>query len=271
MKIAVICEDDPVWALSTWERTVPVLRDGGWSIEGVWLCPAILSRHKGRKIHEWYWRTFGAVNFLKLGLFAVTAHASRILGSWSGKRAGSFAELSKKHGIRLDSCKGPNDPRFIQWLRDAEIDILVILVGYILKDQVLGAPRLGTVNKHAAVLPANRGLFPYFWARLTGTPQGISFHEVVRGVDEGRLLLQERVSEPDHLASMVAYYWYVFQRFPEMLRDAMAAMRENRFMALPTDVPSEYYGLPTAADMQRFRDQGGKVIRWKDILLATKL
>jgi hypothetical protein len=270
MKLAVICEDDPVWALQTWKRTIPVLCERGLPISGIWVCPPILSKHRGSDISRWYLKTFGILDFFKLGLFAVTAHITRILGGL-GKRPISFEGLAREHNIPFDRCAGPNAPNFIAWLREQQIDVLIILVGAILKEQVLAAPRIGTLNKHAAVLPANRGLYPYFWARLHGTPQGVSFHEVVRGIDEGRLVLQFRITDPAMQTSMVRYYWHVFQGFPEHLAEALEAFAAKRFLSYPTDVPSAYYGLPGPHDVSVFRKRGGRVIQWRDILLATKL
>lgn len=271
MKIAVICEDDPVWKLRIWERTLLFLSEKQLRPVGLWVCPVSLSRHKGADIYRWYLNTFGIYDFLKLGVFAVTAHAKRLLGFLTRTRAASFRALAHKHHIRFDRCASSNDERFVAWLRDEQIDILVIMVSHILKGEVLAAPRIGIINRHAAVLPANRGLFPYFWARLKGTPQGISFHEVVRGVDQGRLLIQERITDIACQRSMVAFYWRAFQRYPEMLLDAIAALAERRFLPNPHDVEAGYYGLPTRRDVRSFRKQKGKIIQWRDIVYASKL
>jgi folate-dependent phosphoribosylglycinamide formyltransferase PurN len=271
MRIAVICEDDPVWGLGTWERTLPLLTERQLRPVGLWVCPAILSRHKGGEIRRWYLNTFGIYNFLKLGLFAVTAHATRLLGVLTGTRAASFPALARKHHIHFDRGATPNDQRFVAWLRDEQIDILVILLSNILKDEVLAAPRIGTINKHAAALPANRGLFPYFWARLKGTPLGISFHEVIRGIDEGRLLVQERITDMACQRSMVAFYCQVFQRYPEMLLDAIAALADRCLLPHPHDVEAGYFGLPTPQDVRSFRKQKGKIVMWRDIIYASNL
>ncbi len=271
MRIAVICEDDPVWTLGTWERTLGLLAKKQLHPVGLWVCPAILAQHKGYDIHRWYLNTFGIYDFLKLGLFAVTARITRLLGVLIGTRVASYQDLARKHHIRFGRCASPNDQRFVSWLHEEKIDVLIILVGHILKDEVLAGPRIGTINKHAAVLPANRGLFPYFWGRLNGMPQGISFHEVVRGVDQGRLLVQERITDIVSQRSMIAFYWRVFQRYPEMLLDAMAALAEHRFLPNPTDVEPGYFGLPSPRDVRSFRDRKGKIILWRDIVYASNL
>ncbi len=238
---------------------------------GLWTCPPILAKHTGSDIRRWYLSTFGLYDFLKLGLFAATAHGARLFRWLIGTRPTSFKRLAQSCGVQLRRCQGPNDPRFIAWLRDERIDVLIILVSYILKEEVLSVPRFGTINKHSAVLPANKGLFPYFWARLNGTPQGVSFHEVVRGIDEGRLVLQYRITDVPAQASMVAFYWHVFRQFPERLADAVESFVAKEFLPYSSDLPSTYFGLPKRQDVIAFRKKGGRVIRWRDILLATRL
>ena len=270
-RIAVLCEDDPIWALATWERTLPALAAADLTPLALWVAPPVLGRHTKRAIPRWYLQTFGVVDFVKMGLFAVTARIARIFDKLRGRRAGDFESLSRRHGIAFDRCSSPNDSRFISWLKDSQIDILVIMVGNILNKDILNAPRMGSINKHAAVLPANRGLFPFLWARLADTPQGVTFHEVVEGIDEGRILVQKRFGDASMFISMVGFYFRVFEQYPWMLLTAIHALVDGRFLPPPEDVTSSYFGLPSADDVRRFRERGGVVIAWSDIIKSVHL
>jgi folate-dependent phosphoribosylglycinamide formyltransferase PurN len=267
MRIAVISDPDDVWSLSAWEKTIPDLLADGHKVVSIWTCPAILGKHRGRQIALWYLRTFGFSDFVKLGLFAALAKFARILRG----RALSFRALAKKHSATYDECSTPNDPRFIGWLQSQQIDILLISVGFILGERVIAAPRLGTINKHAAALPANRGLFPYFWARLHGTPQGVSYYVVTRGVDEGPLLVQNRIIPTPALASMVRFYLHVFRTFPHHMREAVTALAKGETIQLETDIVPSYYGLPTRHDVAIFKKRGGHVVTLSDVPKALSL
>jgi len=219
----------------------------------------------------WYLRTFGPVPFLLLASFAVLARSRRVLRSLSGSCVASFADLARRHGVYYLATSSPNDARFVDWLRDNRTDILLIMASFVLKEPVIAAPRLGCINKHAAALPANRGLFPYFWARLNGTPQGVSYHEVIAAIDEGPLLYQRTDFDERQLGSMVSFYHEVFARFPEDIVRAVEARVLGSRLEPRSDLQPSYFGLPTRADYRRFRATGGRVVRLADLKGALQL
>lgn len=266
-RIAIISDPDPVWSLSAWERTIPGLLADGHRLVGIWTCSPALGDRRGAGIPAWYLRTFGLPDFLKLGAFAALARAARALRG----RALTFRALAARHGAAFGTCRTPNDPRFVVWLQNEQIDILLISVGVILGDRVIAAPRLGTINKHAAALPANRGLFPYFRARLHGTPQGVSYHRVTRAVDEGPLLVQDRAIPARSLRSMLCFYLYVFRTFPDRMREAVVALLTGDEVQPGIDLVPSYHGLPTERDVAAFRMQGGRIISLSDIPKALLL
>lgn len=263
-RVAILCEDDRVWGLTTWDQTLPVLHRQGLNVCGLWLCPSRLSTLRSSDVGRWYLRTFGSYTFAKLALFAVVTELTRLAGVCVGRNSFSYQALSRRHGVPFHECASPNDPVFLQWLASNSIDVLVIMAGHILKAPVLQLPRLGTINKHAAMLPANRGLFPYFWATINRTPHGVSFHTVCLGVDEGDILVQEPVAG-DPIRSMIRFYGHVFTRYPDMLSLAIRILVDGRRTPQMIDHGS-YYGLPTRADVATFTRAGGVVITLSDIL-----
>jgi methionyl-tRNA formyltransferase len=71
---------------------------------------------------------------------------------------------------------------------------LVMAYGLLLKDEMLGAPRLGTFNVHTSLLPRLRGASPVATAVATGVVEtGISFMRLVRKLDAGPVADCERV------------------------------------------------------------------------------
>lgn len=154
-RICIVAEDDDIWGLSAWERTIPVLRASGHELVGIWRCPVALGGMRGREILLWYLRTFGLSDFAKLVLFALLAKLTCRLHALTGRRASSIAHLASKARVALHDCASPNDPGLAQWIKQQEVDVLLISVGFILKGDILDAPRLGIINKHAALLPGN--------------------------------------------------------------------------------------------------------------------
>jgi methionyl-tRNA formyltransferase len=206
-----------------------------------------------------------------LVLFALVARSRRALLSVSGSCACSFADLAHQHGAYYEQASSPNDPRFVEWIRSNGTDILLMMASFVLKKPIIEAPRLGCINKHAAALPCNRGLFPYFWARLHGTAQGVSYHEVTPAIDEGPLLYQRTDFREEHLKSMVSFYLEVFSRFPEDIVRAVRARVDGSRAEPRTGLAPSYFGLPTRADYRRFRAAGGQVARLADLKGALHL
>lgn len=79
-------------------------------------------------------------------------------------------------------------------IRDLQPDLMVVVAyGQILPGSLIDAPRLGTVNVHASLLPRHRGPAPIEWAILTGDPEtGVTIIQMDAGVDTGPILTQRR-------------------------------------------------------------------------------
>jgi methionyl-tRNA formyltransferase len=83
-------------------------------------------------------------------------------------------------------------------IREIGADVMVVVAyGQILPASLLNAPRLGTLNVHASLLPRHRGAAPIEWAVLSGdTETGVTIMQMDAGVDTGPTLAQTRVPLP---------------------------------------------------------------------------
>jgi methionyl-tRNA formyltransferase len=80
-------------------------------------------------------------------------------------------------------------------IRDVGADVMVVVAyGQILPASLLNAPRLGTLNIHASLLPRHRGPAPIEWSILSGdTETGVTIMQMDAGVDTGPVLAQARL------------------------------------------------------------------------------
>ncbi len=88
-------------------------------------------------------------------------------------------------------------------IREVGADVMVVVAyGQILPTSLIEAPRLGTLNVHASLLPRHRGPAPVEWAILSGDSEtGVTIMQMDAGVDTGPILAQERVPiAPDEIA-----------------------------------------------------------------------
>jgi len=58
-------------------------------------------------------------------------------------------------------------------------------------------------NFHGSLLPFHRGRFPLFWALHSGRSQGITCHRIVRKLDCGGILLQEKLKTDSNIMEVI--------------------------------------------------------------------
>ena len=77
-------------------------------------------------------------------------------------------------------------------LRALGPDVLLVGgFGIILKEPILGLPRIGCVNAHSSLLPKHRGPNPFAAVILAGEQEsGVTFHVMDAGIDTGDILEQ---------------------------------------------------------------------------------
>jgi methionyl-tRNA formyltransferase len=86
------------------------------------------------------------------------------------------------------------DPGWAERLAALGAEVAVVVAfGQILPRAVLDAPRRGSINVHASILPRYRGAAPIAWAIMRGeTETGITTFQMDAGMDTGDVLLTAR-------------------------------------------------------------------------------
>lgn len=245
--IAIFTRPDDSWALPCWEKTIPMLLD--YNIVGTYFFP-----EKSRTF--WYLKTFGIINFIIFALYEI----KRIL------MGASWHDLSKLYKFRLKKAKSPNENKVIEWVKKNNIDIIVIMTNHILKEEIINAPRIGIINKHASILPSCKGLFPFLWCKLTNQPIGVTIHEVTKEIDSGKNLMQIYHPNPD--ISMLRFYIDVFHLFPQMIRTAIERLINKQYIS-NSNITSSYFSLPKRKDVKIF-SKNYKVARFLDLFYESR-
>ena len=99
-------------------------------------------------------------------------------------------QLALEHGIEVWQPERIRQRAVIDQFVERQFDLhVVVAYGQILAERMFNAPRLGTFNSHASLLPRWRGSAPIEWALIEGdTLTGVALQRVVRGLDEGPLV-----------------------------------------------------------------------------------
>lgn len=165
---------------------------------------------------------------------------------------GSFVEYAGEHGIPAYAPASPNAAEFVEVMRSLQPD-LFLAVGYLprFREALLAVPRLLTVNFHASLLPAYRGLHPVFRTLRGGERWGgLTVHVVDAGLDTGDILYQVRVRtrRDDSVASL---YDRIMARSLPLVGRLIADAEAGRLRRTPQ--PREggsYFSATTDADFR---------------------
>jgi methionyl-tRNA formyltransferase len=103
--------------------------------------------------------------------------------------------FAQGRGIEVRTPVSMRDPAEIAAFAALGLDAAVVVAfGQILPREVLEAPRLGSFNAHASLLPRWRGAAPIQRAIMAGDPEtGVQVMRMTEGLDEGPVLSTARV------------------------------------------------------------------------------
>ena len=77
---------------------------------------------------------------------------------------------------------------------------------HIVKEDVIELMGDKIINMHCSLLPWNKGASPNLWSFIDDTPKGVTIHVLEKGLDTGRLLLQEEVTFDEETETLASSY-----------------------------------------------------------------
>ena len=114
-------------------------------------------------------------------------------GRGQGLRPSPVQACAEAAGIPVRTPASMRDPDEIAAFAALNLDLAIVAAfGQILPGAVLDAPRLGSINLHASLLPRWRGAAPIQRAIMAGDRvTGLNIMQMTEGLDEGPVLLSE--------------------------------------------------------------------------------
>ena len=114
---------------------------------------------------------------------------------------------------------------------------------------ILDLPRLGCLNVHPSLLPANRGPVPLFWTFREGCEwTGVTIHLMDESLDSGDILAQEPMLVPNGI-SYAQLESQCALRGGELLARTVWDLYTGRAVRVPQDeTKSSYHPFPSAQD-----------------------
>jgi hypothetical protein len=196
--------------------------------------------------------------FLELMQSRATAITFRLIGR--RPKIHSLREMRSLYNVPIIGSTNVNSPQTLGQIKAWQPDlVLSIYLNQLIKRELIALPTQGTLNIHPALLPRNRGLWPYFWVIANGEQEtGVTIHWVDQKFDTGDLLLQEKLAvEPGDTLTSLQYKSAAIGA--DMLVEAVRLVAGGNPPRIPQDnSQASYYSYPKPVDLRRFRQQGGQ-------------
>jgi methionyl-tRNA formyltransferase len=135
-------------------------------------------------------RTLQSLEQCGVRVVAVMASPRRQDGSGLG-----LWGLATKLGYETWPAELVRDPKFAAQLRNEGVDVILNAHSlFLIRKEVLAAPRLGSFNLHPGPLPRYAGLNSVCWAIYRGEKEhGVTLHKLMPEIDAGPIVYQEAV------------------------------------------------------------------------------
>jgi methionyl-tRNA formyltransferase len=114
-----------------------------------------------------------------------------------GRQLASSAvkNYGRKQGIPVLQPARLKDPRFLEELKEFNVNLMVVVAFRMLPEVIWKLPAYGTFNLHASLLPEYRGAAPVNWAVINGETQtGVTTFFIDEQIDTGNIILQQQTA-----------------------------------------------------------------------------
>lgn len=101
---------------------------------------------------------------------------------------------AREAGLPILQPEKLKQPEFVEQFRALDADLAIVIAFRMLPEIIWSAPRLGTFNLHASLLPQYRGAAPINWALINGEQRtGVTTFMLNHEIDKGDMLGQTEV------------------------------------------------------------------------------
>lgn len=159
-----------------------------------------------------------------------------------GKRPNPLKNLALEKNIPLIMPEGRDhhrlkNPSVIPWVRELEPDLFVLVfVTDFMPLEVINMASKGGINYHPSLLPRYRGGTAINWAVINGEKEtGVTIHYIDDGVDNGDIILQERVTIEENDTVGTLYFNKLYPVGIRLIKEAVALIREGQAQKIPQE------------------------------------
>ena len=128
------------------------------------------------------------------GVRLVVSAPDRPAGRGQKLKASAVKEAALELGLPVLQPEQLSEPSFLAELKDAAINLIVVVAFRKLPDALWQLPEYGTFNLHGSILPDYRGAAPLNWAIINGeTETGVTTFFIDEKIDTGGIIDVRRI------------------------------------------------------------------------------
>ena len=160
-----------------------------------------------------------------------------------GRPTDPLKELALERGLPVHQPTSWKTDEALELMRSFDPDLCVMAyVTLLVPQQVLDAPKLGTIQYHPSLLPKHRGPSSINWPIIQGeTKTGITIFWPDEALDEGPILLQKQMAIGPHDTLGSLYFNHLFPMGVDAMIEAIDLVREGKAPRTPQDESQATY------------------------------
>jgi methionyl-tRNA formyltransferase len=164
---------------------------------------------------------------------AVITAPDKPAGRGRSPQASPVKKKALELGLPVHQPTNLKSPEFVDFFHGLGLDLNVVVAFRMLPEVIWSAPRLGTINLHASLLPAYRGAAPIQWAIARGAEKtGLSTFRLAHAIDTGDVLLQKEIAL-NGTETGGSLYAQMMHMGPSMLLETLDLLESGTFQASP--------------------------------------
>lgn len=180
-----------------------------------------------------------------------------------------FLRKAKKRNIPIINVKDINSFEVISKIKRFEPDLLISYSNQILKKEVLGLPKLGSLNIHPGYLPLYRGVASSFWAMLNENEfGGVTIHYMAEKLDCGDIVNRGKVLIAKN-KSLHKHNFLCCKLGGELLLGSLKDIQAGEVKRIKQE-KGNYYSWPEQKDVKKYLTKGFKLFSLKDLKFYFK-
>ncbi len=265
LKVVFVTMDEPYYVPTYINNTflkLPATVD----IMKVYALPPNLSNMHFLKTVKDYLSYFGFNIFLYMVFLRFVYCISDIVNQYFLKtnQFHSVELVCKTFNCAFSRIKKINSKEVLSELRELKPDIIFSLAApQIFRRELISIPSKGCLNIHSSLLPMYRGLNANFWVLAKGEKiTGVTIHYINPGIDDGDILLQEKIYIEDDW-SLHDLYLKAIDLGSDMIARCIQLIYGGQVLTQKNDISrGSYYSFPTRENVKEFRSRNRRFFKY---------